>query len=233
MNIYSQFIRTCTHPLVVLALAASFLTAGCSKADQTYVKYKNTAGAFNGNAIEYLQSQPGLYDSMLLVINRLPGIADSLRTGSYTVFATSNRAYAIALKNINDARRDSVPALPPVSFSTMDESVLDSFFCRYIIPGNIRTLELYDRADGLELPSMKYGYKMQLQLRATNASGFLGGGPLAILLSDRRRSEFAINWVSVYTNTVDIKTSNATVHILDPGHNFGFGTDLIQALNRD
>ncbi|MBZ4189081.1 fasciclin domain-containing protein [Niabella beijingensis] len=233
MNIYSQFISTCARPLGVWILAALIVTAGCSKADQTYVKYNNTAGSFNGNAIEYLQSQPGVYDSMLLVINRLPGVADSLRSGSYTVFATSNRSYTIALKNINDARRDSVPALPAVSFSTMDEAVLDSFFCRYIIPGHITTQQLYDRADGLEFPSMKYEYKMQLQLRATNASGFLGGGPSAILFSDMRKSVFAVNWVRVYTNTVDIKTSNAILHVLDPGHNFGFGTDLIQALNRD
>ena len=209
-----------------------FFAYGCQKNDSPYVDYKNDAAIFEGDALAYLQSKPGVYDSMLLVINRLPGTADSLRTGKYTLFATSNRSYAIALQNINNARRDSVPVLPPISLRTMDLNVLDTFFSKYIIPGHVTTKDLAARADGLLFPSMKFGYDMHLQFNVTNASGYLGGGPKAILLSDTRGSVFTVNWIRVYTNTVDIKTSNAIVHVMDVGHNFGFGNDLIRSLNR-
>lgn len=217
---------------LILLLSIIAVFQACEKDDSPYVDYKNNAAIYNGDALSYLQSKPGVYDSMLLVINRLPGVADSLRSGNYTVFATSNRSYSIALQNINNARRDSVPNLPPVSFSTMSLNVLDTFFRKYIIPGQITTQELASRADGLKFPSMKYGYDMHLQYQTTNASGYLGGGPKAILFSDTRGSVFTVNWIRVYTNTVDIKTNNAVVHVLDVGHNFGFGNDLIRALNR-
>ncbi|MCH5720673.1 fasciclin domain-containing protein [Niabella hibiscisoli] len=216
----------------IMLLSIVAVLQACEKDDSPYVDYKNNAAIYNGDALSYLQSKPGLYDSMLLVINRIPGAADSLRTGKYTVFATSNRSYSIALQNINNARKDSVPSLPPVSFSTMNLNVLDTFFSKYIIPGQITTQDLASRADGLKFPSMKYGYDMHLQYETTNASGYLGGGPKAILFSDTRGSVFTVNWIRVYTNTVDIKTTNAVVHVLDAGHNFGFGNDLIRALNR-
>lgn len=218
--------------LVAVLLSCAVLLQACSKDESPFVNYANSAATYNGDALSFLQSKPGVFDSMLLVINRIPGMADSLRTGRYTVFATSNRSYTIALQNINNARRDSVPALPQVSFSTIDLAVLDTFFSKYVIPGQITTQELATRADGLKYASMKFKYDMHLQYETTNASGYLGGGPKTILFSDTRGSVFTVNWIRVLTNTVDIKTSNAVVHALDVGHNFGFGNDLINAVNR-
>lgn len=217
---------------VIAILIVALILQACNKEESPFVDFDNSSASYDGDALSYLQSKPGVYDSMLLVINRLPGIADSIRNGNYTIFATSNRSYAIALQNINNARRDSVPALPPVSFSTMEQYILDSFFCKYIIGGRITTDDLAARADGLQFPCMKYGYTMHTQFEVTNASGFLGGGPKAIFFSDTRKSVFTYNWIRVYTNTVDIKTDNAIVHVLDVGHNFGFGNDFINALNR-
>lgn len=219
--------------IVILASVMLLLTfVACQKKNQAYVDYTNNAGIYDGDALSYFQSQKGVYDSMLLVIDRLGSIADSVKNGNYTIFAPSNRSFSIALENINQARRDSVPQLPPLSLSTMDVSVLDTFFCKYIIPGKIRSTDLSGRADGLEYGSIKYDYPMQLQYRATNASGYLSGGPKAIIFSDRRGSVFTVNWIRVSTITVDIQTNNAIVHALDPGHTFGFGNDLIRSLNR-
>lgn len=217
---------------VAILLGFTVLLQACSKDKSPFVDYNNSAASYSGDALSFLQSKPGVFDSMLLVINRLPGMADSLRTGRYTVFATSNRSFTIALQNINNARRDSFPALPPVSFGTINLAVLDTFFSKYIIPGQITTQDLATRADGLRYPSMKFNYEMHLQYATTNASGYLGGGPKTILFSDTRGSVFTVNWIRVLTNTVDIKTTNAIVHALDVGHNFGFGNDLINAVNR-
>src|SRR5688500_9377228 len=93
-------------------VAFSVLLAGvlfsCAKGDDTYRNYQNGAGRFNGNTLAYLQSQPGVYDSMLLVVNRLTGVRDSISQNNLTVFAINNRSFSLALQNINQARKDSI-----------------------------------------------------------------------------------------------------------------------------
>lgn len=212
----------------------------CDKKDNTWRDYENKAGDFSGNAMQYLQSQPGVYDSMLLVMNRLSRIADTVQHREITLFAISNRSFALALQNINQARHDSIPAMPPISFSTIDSVTLDTFFCRYLLQGKHAGAEIADLADGLFFPTIQYknrslsdtGYTMQMQFSRTNASGFLGGGPNAIIYSDPKGSIFYRYWVRVNTITVDIKTGNAVVHVLPPGHDFGFGNEFIRAVNK-
>lgn len=215
----------------VLGVLLIAIAVGCTKADDTYKDYQNTAGRFNGNALAYLQSQPGVYDSMLLVINRLTGMQDSISKNNLTVFAASNRSFALALQNINQARRDSIPAMPEVSLSTMDSAVLDTFFCRYLIMGQQTSDSLKGFTDGRLFTSIRYGYNMQLQFTQTNASGYVNGGPQALIFSDPKNSVFTRNWIRTTTITVDIKTANAVVHLLPPGHDFGFGTDFIRRIN--
>lgn len=180
----------------------------------------------------YLQSQPGVYDSMLLVLGRLTGLRDSLAKNNLTVFAVNNRSFSLALQNINQARRDSVPSMPEASLSTVDSAVLDSFFCRYLVPGQVRSDSLTGFTDGRLFPSVRYGYNMQMQFTQTNASGYLNGGPKAIIFSDPKNSVFAVNWIRTTTITVDVKTDNAVVHLLPPGHVFGFGADFIRRANK-
>lgn len=206
--------------------------AGCTKADDTYRNYKTTAGTYSGNALQYLQSQPGVYDSMLLVITRLKGMPELISGGSITLFAVSNRSFSLALQNINQARKDSLPSMAPVTLSTIDSATLDEFFGRYIIEGRQSTDSLVGYTDGRLFPSVRHQYNMQMQLVQTNASGFLEGGPKSIIFSDPKNSVFTRNWVRVNTITVDIKTENAIVHLLPPGHDFGFGTDFIRLVNK-
>lgn len=212
----------------------------CDKKDNTWRDYENKSGNFSGNALQYLQSQPGVYDSMLLVMNRLPRMADTVQHAAITLFAISNRSFALALQNINQARRDSIPAMPPISFSTIDSVTLDTFFCRYLLQGKHTSTEIADLADGLFFSTIQYknrsvadtSYTMQMQFARTNASGFLGGGPNAIIYSDPKGFIFYRYWVRVNTITVDIKTSNAVIHVLPPGHDFGFGNEFIRAVNK-
>jgi hypothetical protein len=212
----------------------------CDKKDNTWRDYENKAGNFSGNALQYLLSQPGVYDSLLLLMNRLPRIADTAQHNEITLFAISNRSFALALQNINQARHDSIPVMPPISFSTIDSATLDTFFCRYLLQGKHATTEIADLADGLFFPTIQYknrslsdtGYTMQMQFARTNASGFVGGGPNAIIYSDPKGSIFYRYWVRVNTITVDINTSNAVVHVLPPGHDFGFGNEFIRAVNK-
>lgn len=222
------------------AIVSLLLFFACDKKDNTWRNYENQAGNYSGNALQYLQSQQGVYDSMLLVMSRLPRLADTVQHHPVTLFAIPNRSFALALQNINQARRDSVPAMPPVSFSTIDSVTLDTFLCRYLLQGRHPSAEIADLADGLFFPTVQYrnrsgadtSYTMQMQFARTNASGYLGGGPNAIIYSDPKGSIFFRYWVRVNTITVDIRTSNAIVHILPPGHDFGFGNEFIRAVNK-
>ncbi len=234
MNLFNmkKTFSTSFGPLIT-AVAICFLlaAASCKKTDDTFKNYNNTAGTFNGNALQYLQSQPGLYDSMLLVTSRLGGIADTISNKPVTVFAINNRSFSIALENINQARRDAIPAKPAVSFSSMDSAILDTFFCRYILKERVSSADIKNLTDGRLFVSTRYDYNMQLQLQRTNASGYENGGPSTIIFSDPKNSVFVRNWIRVPTITVDIKTSNATVHLLSPGHDFGFGDDFVRLIN--
>jgi hypothetical protein len=224
--------RKCNWLLLAVAAVTFILSmAGCKKTDKTYYNYTNSLGTFNGNALEYLKSQPGVYDSMLLVINRLTGMADTISKGDVTVFAMSNRCFSLALQNINQARHDSVPSMPSVSLSTLDSASLDTFFCRYIIKGKHLSDDLEGFTDGLLFSSFRYNYEMQMQSVRTNASGFLKGGPSVIIFSDPQNSIFTRNWIRVNTITVNIKTANAVVHVLSPGHDFGFGDNFVRHIN--
>ena len=203
----------------------------CKKVDDPYRNYSNNLSVFKGNALEYLQSQPGQYDSLLLAVGRIPGLMDTLSKDTITLFTVSNSSFALALKNINSARADSTPLMPPVSINTMNVAVLDSFLCRYIIRGKYVSTDLLSSSDGLPLPCVKYTYPMFGQYVATNASGFVGGGPKQVKFSDTKHSIFTRYWVSVNTITTDIKADNAIINVLPPGHDFGFGTDFITAVN--
>ena len=222
--------RSIIYLTAILFIAVSI--SGCSKTDNTYYNYENTAGTFSGNAVEYLRSQPGVYDSMLLVIDRLQDMPGILSSENITLFAVTNRSFSLALENINQARKDSLPVMPPVSLSTMDSAVLDTFFCRYVIKNRVPTDSIRSFTDGRFFTSLRYDYDMQMQYSATNASGYQDGGPKAIIFSDPKNSIFTRNWIRVNTITVDIKTSNAVVHLLSPGHDFGFGDEFIRRINK-
>lgn len=226
--------------IVVVVLAGMALTmSACKKVDNTYKHYQQQAGDFHGNAIQYLQSQPGIYDSLLLILDRIPRLKDSLENEKVTLFAVSNRSLSLALQNINQARFDSIPRMDPMNIAAIDSAVLDTFTCRYILQNNITSSDIIDFADGLFFPTINYinsndsdtTYNMQMQFAHTNASGFVGGGPTVIIFSDPKGSIFYRYWVRVNTITVDIKTDNAVVHLLPPGHDFGFGDEFIRAVN--
>lgn len=227
-------IKTTFSWLVILGLTTILITA-CEKVDDTYRNYTPTSGEFKGTSLQYLQSQAGLYDSMLLAIGRIEGLEDTLSIKPVTLFAVNNRSFSLALQNINQARADSIPSMPPVSISTIDEAVLDSFLCRYIVRDVIYSEDLMRSSDGIFVPTIKYNYEMQMQLTGTNASGYLGGGPLAIIFSyppNDDKQIFTRYWIRVNTNTVDIESTNGLINLLPPGHDFGFGSDFVRAVNR-
>lgn len=220
-----------THAVALLIMVA-FFTVSCEKADHSYVNFENKLGVYSGNAYQYLKDQPaGVYDSLLKALDRCPELIDVLSIDSITVFALPNKSFELSLRNVNLARKDSLPVMPDINLTTIDQEVLQTYLARYILQGYYQSTDLLRTSDGYTVPSAIYNYPMDMQFASSNASGFLNGGPRSILFSDTNESLFRLNWVRVNTITVDIRTKNAVINILPETHDFGFGIGFIQSAN--
>ncbi|HOZ98454.1 MAG TPA: fasciclin domain-containing protein [Niabella sp.] len=222
------------NTILVLCLINILVMAGCNKVDNTYRNAMAPQVNFEGDAYAYLQSKPGVFDSLIKAIDRVPGLADTLRQKDITLFAPNNSSFQLALKNINQARQDSVPKMAPVNLGTIDPALLDSTLCKYIVRDKIISTDLMNTlSDGRDVFTVKYDYVMNVKLVFTNASGYVGGGPTLINFSDRNNSIFTRYWVITKTATIDIQASNAVINLLDAGHDFGFGSTFIRAVNKN
>lgn len=217
-------IKLLQWPILVLALMAMTLTA-CKK-NSEYYNYENTVKEFKGNVFEYLQAQPHTFDSLLLVLDRLPDLKDSLSNENVTFFAPTNASFQVAIKNLNIQRK--IDGKMPLYLQNCDLASLDILTCRYIINGG-RTTDSYAAAvDGTFLQSIKYNYPMHVQYDKLNASGFVGGGPQSVIYSDPKGSIFVKNWERSNTNAVNIKAKNGVINILAPLHDYGFNEFVVR-----
>lgn len=213
-----------------LSVAAIFCMSlfACKKNESPYHNYVNTIKKFDGTALQYLQSQKDTYDSLLLVLNLLPGLKDSINNQQITLFAVTNPSFQVAVKNLNIARQDQHKA--PLYLSNMDTEQLDTLMCRYIIRNISVTDDYKPFADGLLINSIKYNYPMHVQYKKLNASGFVEGGPQSLIYSDPKNSIFQKYWENATTDAVNIKTKNATINILSSSHDFGFN-EFVKRIN--
>jgi len=188
------------------------------KKDGGYYNHELKPIIFNGSTYDYLENHPGIFDSLLTVINRL-GKHDILNDSNITLFATSNQSYQIAIENLNNIKRASEQKLE--FLNTVGEAHLDTMLAQYIIKGQFMTGDLQFQ-DGRELVDIQYNLPMHAKLSTTTSSGYVGGGPKVIDFSDTKSSKFYRDWVTTSTISVNIKTNNGIIHILDSDHVFGF-----------
>src|SRR5690242_18858345 len=198
-------------------LAILFLYVGCRK-DKGFYEYENTLHRFSGNTYDFLKSQTGVYDSFLLVIDRVK-LADSLKNGGYTVFAPTNASFQQALEDLNNLRK--IQGRPLQYLSTIPLDQLDSLVCRYIIRGVIPSDSMATQ-DGIDLEGIRYNYPMHGKFTYTNAEGHVGGGPGVVEYSDTKGVIYFRQWSISNTVAIDIHTSNGLVNVLNRNHEFGF-----------
>lgn len=204
--------------LSVLFIAVTFVAA-CKKDEGAY-NFDNQVNEYDGDVYAYLKSQPGVYDSLLKVVDRISWLKDTLSTpSSFTLFAPTNRSFVLALQNLNNVRISQHK--PVLNLGTADVKELDSLSNRYFISGKFITDSLV-LTEGVSLYSIKYGYEMHGQDKSANAYGFVNGGPKSIIYSDVKHSQYIVEWQRTNTQAVNIYTKNAIVHVLSPSHEFGF-----------
>lgn len=203
-------------PLLLLA------NIGCEKGDDHYYNYNTEAPVYDGTIYEYLKTQVGVYDSLLLVLDRLPDLRAKLQNpdSAYTLFAVNNRSFDIALEGLNTTR--GLTGRSNLYLEDVGLQDLDSMVNRYVITEVLDTEKLKPFIDGQLVTSTKHNYKMHIQYRALDASGYVGGGQQQLIFSDTNNSIFQRYWQRVNTSVVNVRTQNGIIHILSAGHDFGF-----------
>ena len=63
---------------------------------------------------------------------------------------------------------------------------------------------------------------MHIKYSKESSSGYIGGGASTLNFSNPFGSVFTQDWGKTKATTVNIKTNNATINILESIHNFGF-----------
>lgn len=206
---------------------------GC-KQEEGFYETPNINNGTNLDTYEYLKSKAGIYDSLLYIIDKM-GIEKTLRDSSITLFAPSNLSFQIALKNLNDVRtiqgKGSVFLKDLVKGSTIvkkdvlktraDSTHLDTLVSQYVIKGLFLADDL-KVGDGRTFFSVRGNYPMHGQRIFADSQGWEKGGSELIQFSTTKRSIFVPNWAKTTTRSVNIKTKNGIVHLLDPEHVFGF-----------
>ncbi|MFC3196066.1 fasciclin domain-containing protein [Parapedobacter deserti] len=205
-------------------LLAGLMVAACAK-DSGYYRPTAVENQFDGDTYTYLKSKPGVYDSLLRVIDRME-LEPTLRDSNITLFALTNESFQLAITNLNNIRL--LADRPSEYLSTINARHLDTMITQYIIRGKYPTDSMMLQ-DGIALEAVRHGYPMHAQLAHTTSSGFLGGGPSTISFSDTKKSQFRRNWISTNTGSINIATDNAFVHVISNDHVFGFG-DFVSRL---
>ncbi|TKC05143.1 fasciclin domain-containing protein [Pedobacter frigoris] len=205
---------------LAVVFAAALLITACKKQDPGAYDFENKVNVYEGNVYAYFKSQPGVYDSLVKVIDRMDWLKEALSSNTqFTVFAPTNRSFVLALQNLNNLRTSQHK--PALNLSTANLDELDVLTCRYVIEGKYSTDSLL-LADGVLLNTIKYDYIMHGEQKSTNAYGFVNGGPKSIIYSDIKYSQYIAEWQRTTTQAVNIYTDNAIVHALSPSHEFGF-----------
>lgn len=201
-----------------LLLLGSMLWISCSKDTGDY-NYVNRTINFPGTTYDYLKSKKGIYDSLLLVIDRLK-LTDTLKNNKITLFAVTNQSFEQVVSKLNTTRK--LRGKPPVYLNDIAIELLDSMVCRYIVRGNY-TADSLIQTDGKMLKAVRYAYPMNGKLATANASGYKGGGPAVINYYFTKKSNFTKDWVLATADAINVRTANGIVHVLEQTHPFGFG----------
>lgn len=226
LNLYHRY-------LLVVFYSALVFHIGCTK-EKGFYETPNINPGTTLNSYEYLKSKTGVYDSLLLVIDRL-GIKKTLQDSNITLFAVSNSSFQIAIKNLNNIRKSKgqnavflsqlgsgrAIGSEDIGKAKDDSAHLDTMVSRYIIKGPYKSSD-FTVGDGQSIFSVRGNYPMHGKRLYSDAQGLSNGGSEIIEFSNTKRSVFIPNWSSSRTSSVNIKTKNGIVHLLQSNHVFGF-----------
>lgn len=204
--------------------------ASCKKGNTYYEDYQIKYTEYNGTTLEFLEEQGSVYDSLLLVLERVPDLRARLKNPKDTItfFAMTNNSFTNAIDAMNAIR--TAGNRPHLFLEDIPQPLIDTLTYHYAFNGIHDTESLKDFVEGKEIRSVD-DYRMTMKYKVSSASGIIEGGQQQIVLSDMNNSIFQRYWQESNTSVVNIRTTNGRLHILSPSHNFGF-SKLAKFLNR-
>ncbi len=204
--------------------------AGCTKAKGPYYNFENKS-TFNGSVYDFIKAQPpGQFDSLLLVIDRVPGLKDTLQSQKdITFLAVNNASFTAAVNGLNTLRR--LQNRQPLYLSTINAAQLDTLLCRYVLNQQVLIDTLQKFKDGINYPSVRYGYMMNMAYNRNDAQGYMEGGALELYIADPKNSIFTRFWVSTFATTSGIFATNGIIYTITDKHVFGFGEFVTRLVN--
>jgi hypothetical protein len=241
--------------IVFVGLYCVLMAVSCNDYDSPYTENMDVASKYDGTLLEYLEEgSPTLgvyFDSMLVVINSVPGMRELLdKDGEeYTIFAIPNESFEEAINRLNLYRinnnrggkiflndllidpfvvteeipNEEAPGNPIIIEHRYDYRLqMDSLLCRYIYNGSFNSAVIKDNTTGLNAESFKYRYVMNIEYKRLPASGIENVGNQQLILSDMNDSQITEKWDRSNAQWIDIRTKNGYIHILSTGHEFSF-----------
>lgn len=210
--------------LLVLTVVA------CKKGNTYYEDYQIKYTEYDGTTLQFLEEQNMVYDSLLLVLERVPSLRARLKNPKDTItfFAMTNNSFTNAIDAMNAVR--SAANRPKLFLEDIPKALVDTLTNHYAFDGIYDTDNLKDFVEGKEIRSIDQ-YRMTMKYKVSSASGIVQGGQQQIILSDMNNSIFQRYWQESNTSVVNIRTTNGRLHILAPSHNYGF-SKLAKLLNK-
>lgn len=227
-----------------LAIAATALVYGCQK--DYYRDSGRTAPNFDGNMMQYLESKPYPFDTLVNVI-KIAGMQKTFAESNFTFFAPGDETITRTYNYINDRLKEraldtltGLQSLKPEFW----RDVLEMYMFR-----DVKGLEDYPQLDYLnkqtfsgEFVTAQSGQLMNIGAVFTNAGDVKYKGYRFLTLNFVLSPSAPLgSWLSVYVSSVNIRPTNGIVHALMyapmsgvsgqypsfTAHNFGF--DMEQA----
>ncbi|WP_214069885.1 hypothetical protein [Mucilaginibacter sp. dw_454] len=222
--------------LVGIAFAAVAFQTGCKPESGNHDSVK-VISTSNLTTYDYLKSKTGVYDSLLMLVDKFPGMKTILTDSTVTLFAPSNASFQLAVQNLNALRNAAgqgpiylsqivngsagVTGAEAIAKAKRDSANLDTMVSKYIIR-KLFVANDFAVGDGQTVYSVRGGYPMHGQRIFANAEGYQNGGVEAIEFASTKRSLFVSFWSKTQTTSVNFHTKNGIVHLLNPDHVFGF-----------
>jgi len=227
--------------LIRLAVLFSLLlTIACGKKD--YFQDSGThAGAFNGTALQYLESKPEYFDSLVKVI-KLAGMEQQLTAKDITFFAPADSSIRSAIRKANELL-DRIGKPRITKLTDIAPGVWKKHLSKYLFKfskslndfsqidfSNINTYsgQMYESVSGISMNIGAVYLDIQLPRKDNpneyNVIKYAGARVLTIsYLTSPFTPRDVGTWRTANISSVNIKPTNGYVHLIRiVGHDFGF-----------
>ncbi|TDG36222.1 hypothetical protein EZJ43_09470 [Pedobacter changchengzhani] len=224
--------------LFLMLIAATMLAFGCKK---YYFDGGLHQANYSGNMLQYLQSNPAMFDSTVRVIN-LAGMKDVIEKEQVTFFAPPSGSIFKTIKRLNQylkfKGKDTVSKLEQIK-----PEVWRNTLAEYVFKGK-NLLKDYPQRDTLSFvafPGQSYtsydGRIMNVGVIFNDVVVQNGEGSVVsrVAYAGYRQLYLAyipdlsnpkVSLVNIPVATSDIQPTNGVLHVLNRNrHNFGFDTD--------